>query len=303
MNINEILVRINAAALNYRDLYLIKNGWAANSSAPFAASSAGAGVVEEIGKDVTRWKKGDRVTTHFFELAKAPTEQAPFVARYVTVPEKAAAAVPASLTDEEAASLSISGLAAWIALAQKAKVQPDDVVLLQGTGGVSLQALQLAKAFGATVIVLTGSPNKITKLASLGADFIINYNENPEWHQRVKEITHGAGADVVLDVVGSATLCQSIYAVKDGGIVAIIGHLSGSEVTIHLMDLIMKGIRLQGIVYSGDMLYSGVNELYDFITTHHIRPVIDILFGSDEVKEALNYLEKGDAFGKIVMKL
>jgi NADPH:quinone reductase-like Zn-dependent oxidoreductase len=302
-NSNEILVRINAVALNYRDLLIIKNGWAINPKIPFAASSAGAGIVEETGKDVALWKKGDRVTTHFFEPAEASDEQSQFIAGYVAIPEKAAAAIPYSLTDEEAAALSISGLAAWIALAQKARVRAGHVVVLQGTGGTSLLALQLAKASGAYIIALTGKVDKIEKLKLLGADQVINYNEVPEWYQQVMDITKGIGADVILDVVGSATISQSMKAVKEGGFIASIGQLSGSEAAINLMDLIMKGIRLQGIIHKGDITSSGIDDLYAFVTTYQVKPVVDKVFRFDQVIEALDYLDTGHAFGKIIIKL
>jgi len=301
-NANEILVRINAVALNYRDLLIIKNGWAINPKIPFSASSAGVGIVEEIGKDVTLWKKGDRVTTHFFKPAEVPDGQLQFIAGYVAIPERAATAIPDSLTDEEAASLSISGLAAWIALAQKAGVRAGHVVVLQGTGGTSILALQIAKASGAYIIALTRKVDKIEKLKLLGADHVVNYTEVPEWHQEVLDITKGIGADVIVDVVGPATISQSMKAVKEGGLIASIGVLSGSDATINLMDLILKGIRLQGIIHKGDITFSGIDELYAFVTRHQIKPVIDKVFGFDQVKEALDYLDSGQAFGKIIIK-
>ncbi len=215
---NEVLVKTTATSLQYLDLLLTENTAGFNIPLPFIPVSEGVGVVENVGKYVTQWKKGDRViipfitrweagqTTPYHNALRTGMQSSGTLAEYTVQPENTLVRTPTNLTDEEASSLPVAGLTAWASLVTQANIKAGQTILVQGSGGVSLFALQIAKAFGLKVIATTGSKEKEQKLKALGADAVINYKDFPEWSNEVKRLNNGVGVDVTLDVAGNETI-------------------------------------------------------------------------------------------------
>lgn len=308
---NEVLVRTTAVSLQYLDLLTVENTVGLNLPLPFIPVSEGAGIVESTGKNVTRWQKGDRVlipfitrwesgkTTAYHNALRTGIQTSGTLAAFTVQPENTLVRTPKNLTDEEAASLSVAGLTAWASLVTQANIKAGQTILVQGSGGVSLFALQIAKAFGLKVIATTGSKEKAQKLKELGADEVINYKDFPEWSTEVKRLNHGKGVDVTLDVAGNQTIEQSILSVKEHGYVGLIGFMSGSILTFDVFPLIMNYIRLQG--YSVGNAQE-LHELVSAIEKNNIRPVIDSVFSIEQTQEAFLRLKSGKAFGKIIIR-
>jgi NADPH:quinone reductase-like Zn-dependent oxidoreductase len=221
------------------------------------------------------------------------------LAEYTVQPQNTLVRTPSNLTDEEAAALPVAGLTAWASLVTQANIKAGQTILIQGSGGVSLFALQIAKAFGLKIIATTGSKEKEQKLKSLGADAIINYKDFPEWSSEVKRLNNGTGVDVTLDVAGNETINQSILSVKEHGYVGLIGMMSGTNLSINVLPLIMNYIRLQG--YSVGNAQE-LNELVNAIEKNNIKPVVDSIFPINQTQEAFLKLKSGKAFGKIIIK-
>ena len=309
---NEVLVKITAASLQYLDLIVTEGVIMPNLPLPHIPVSEGMGVVESVGKNVTRWKKGDRVLIPFiprWEAGKITTHsnqirtgmQTPGTLTEFTVqPENTLVRAPKNLTDEEAASLSVAGLTAWTSLVTQANIQAGQTILVQGSGGVSLFALQIAKAFGLKIIATTGSKEKEQKLKDLGADELINYKEFPEFSKEVKRLNGGIGVDITLDVAGNETIEQSILSLKEHGYLGLIGFMSGSKITVDLFPIIINYIRLQG--YSVGNAQE-LNDLVNAIEKNNIKPIVDSVFPIEKTQEAFHKLKSGKAFGKIVIKL
>lgn len=309
---NEVLVRTTAASLQYLDLAIIEGIIMPNLTFPHIPVSEGVGVVEYVGKKVTRWKKGDRVLipfitrweggkiTEYSNKLRTGMQISGTLAEFTVQPENTLACAPQNLTDEEAASLPVAGLTAWSSLVTQANIRAGQTILIQGSGGVSLFALQIAKSFGLKVIVTTGSKEKELKLKNLGADAVINYKDFPEWSREVKRLNGGIGVDVTLDIAGTETITQSILSVKEHGYVGLIGFISGSKITVDIFPLIMNYIRLQG--YSVGNAQE-LNDLVNAIEVNNIKPIIDSIFPIEQTQEAFRKLESGKAFGKIIIKL
>ena len=312
----EVLVRVHASSLNFHD-YAVVTGRipAADGRIPM---SDGAGEVIEIGPAVTTTAlpapltKGDRVISLFFPHWQdgAPTRSGRvgvpgdhidgFAAQYVTVPAFALTRQPANYSHAQAATLPCAALTAWRALMVEGPVQAGEVVVVQGTGGVSLFALQFAKAAGATVIATSSSDEKLDRLKALGADHVINYRSQPKWARAVAEMTDGEGADHVVEVGGSQTLVQSIHACRVGGHISMIGVLTGVEGPVSTATLMSKNIRLQGITVGScrhqlDMLRA--------IDANGLQPIIDRHFPLAQIAEAFRHQESGRHFGKIVLDI
>ena len=308
---NEVLVKTTATSLQYLDLILTENTAGFNVPLPFIPVSEGVGVVENIGKNVSRWKKGDRViipfiprweagqVTPFHNAIRTGMQTSGTLAGFTVQPENTLVRTPANLTDEEAAALPVAGLTAWASLVSQANIKAGQTILVQGSGGVSLFALQIAKAFGLKVIATTGSKEKEQKLKDLGVDVVINYKEIPKWSDEVKRLNNGTGVDVTLDVAGNETINQSILSVKEHGYVGLIGFMSGSQLTFDIVPLIMNYIRLQG--YSVGNAQE-LNELVQAIETNNIKPIVDSVFPIEQTQEAFYKLKSGKAFGKVVIK-
>ncbi|MBO0356060.1 NAD(P)-dependent alcohol dehydrogenase [Muricauda ruestringensis] len=309
---NDVLVKTTAASLQYLDLILTENTAGFTIPLPFVPVSEGVGRVEQVGKNVTRWKKGDRVIipfitrweagqiTPYHNALRTGMQTSGTLVEFTVQPENTLVRTPTNLTDEEAAALSVAGLTAWASLVSQANIKAGQALLVQGSGGVSLFALQIAKAFGLKVIATTGSKEKERMLKALGADEVINYKDFPQWSDEVKRLNHGIGVDATLDVGGNETIQQSILSVKEHGYVGLIGFLSGSQLTFDIVPLIMNYIRLQG--YSVGSAQE-LNELVNAVEKNNIKPVIDSVFPIEQTQAAFMKLKSGKAFGKIVIKL
>ena len=305
----QLRVRLRAASLNFRDLMVVRGMYPGGSTVPLVPGSDGAGDVIEAGSDVTRFKVGDRVTTsffpHWFEGRQTPEKiagalgggGAGTLAEEIILDERALIRTPRHLNYAEAATLTCAGVTAWRALFVAAQIRPGETVLLLGTGGVSIWALQLAKAAGARVIITSSSDAKLAQARALGADGLINYATTPEWANEVRRLTDG-GADAVLEVGGEKTIGQSLAAVRMAGTLVIIGAVSGSGGAIVPRQLITGGLRVQGV-------YVGSREMHEdlarFVESARITPVVDRTFALAEAPDAYRYFEAGKHFGKVAL--
>jgi len=307
-----VRLRMNASAVNYRDLLVPSRGYGSRMKAlPLIMLSDGCGVVESTGEGVTRFKPGDRVCPLFFPNWSSGepnpgrlsfslgSELDGTMAEYMVVLEKGVAQAPAHLDDVEAAALPTAAVTAWRALITEGRMKPGDKVLVQGTGGVSLFALQFAKMLGAFVIVTSSSDEKLTRVKAMGADETINYNSVPEWGKRAREMAGGEGVDHVVEVGGQGTLSQSLRAVRTGGVISMIGVLSGGIMNVPLGQIVTRHIRLQGITVGSR---DDFEHMAAAMGQHKIRPVIDRVFAFEELRLALQHLSSGRHFGKICIK-
>ncbi|MCX7632167.1 MAG: NAD(P)-dependent alcohol dehydrogenase [Turneriella sp.] len=308
-----IRIAIKAVSLNFRDYLMVSGQYNPKQKLPLIPLSDGAGEVIAVGSSVTRFQVGDRVMPTFSQswIGKRPksddlrksTLGGPLdgTARTIMqVPEWAAVAIPDHLSDAEAATLPCAALTAWSALVVMNQVKPGDVVVVLGTGGVSIFALQFAKMLGCTVIATSSSHDKLKKAAELGADYLINYREKPEWAKEVRKITHMQGADHIIEVGGAGTLEQSIRAVRMDGVISLIGILAGSSKEINLLPILMQNVRVQGILVGGREAFE---DMCRAIAAHKLKPAIDRFFDFAELPEAIQYLKSGSHFGKIVLNV
>ncbi len=308
----EVLLRMRAASLNYRDLVVLQRGYGAlTGSLPLIPVSDGVGEVVEVGPGVTRVALGDRVCPLFMPdwLGGEPsaarltrTLGGPLdgvMAEFMVMPQHGVAPVPGHLSNEQAATLPCAALTAWSALVTYGAVKPGDRVLVQGTGGVSLFALQFAKLLGAYVIVLSGSDAKLERALALGADDGLNYRTTPEWGKVVRERAGGDGVDHVVEVGGEQTLGQSLRAVRVGGTISLIGVLSGGNLNLKLGPVVTRQVRLQGITVGHR---DGFEAMVRAVGQHRLEPVIDRVFPFEALREALDYLASGAHFGKICLR-
>lgn len=308
----EVLVRIRAASLNYRDRVLIDGSYMPNLKFPFIPVSDGAGEVVEIGAEVTRWKVGDRVTTHYtttwlagemtetHQSAKLGGPLPGMLREYAVLPESALVATPKHLSDAEAATLPIAALTAWNAL-QEANLRAGQTVLLQGTGGVSLFALQFAKALGAKIIITSSSDDKLQRALELGAHHGINYRNTPNWGETARELNGGRGVDVVIEVGGAQTLAQSLIAIRQCGSIAVIGFLGGLGTGPDVVRaLVQKRARMLGISVGHRESFEAMNRV---IELHKIKPVIDQSFALPQTAEAFRRFSGDQLFGKVVITI
>jgi NADPH:quinone reductase-like Zn-dependent oxidoreductase len=309
---HEVRVRVHAVSLNYRDIMVAKGTYPVTSDGPVVPTSDGAGEIIEVGTAVTRFKTGDRVITTFFpgwvdgEPTAAKTSS-PFgagadglLAKEVALNEEALVAIPADLSYSEAATLSCAGLTAWTTFFWEAKLKPGDSVLLLGTGGVSIAALQIAKAAGLYSIITSSSDEKLARAKALGANATINYRTTPDWQAEVLKLTDGRGVDLVLEVGGTDTLAQSVNSTRMGGSVAIIGGVSGFGGELQPFSLIGGKRKLLGI-YVGPR--KALEELVDFVALNNIKPIVDREFPFSQAREAYAFLEAGQHFGKVVINV
>jgi len=300
----EVVVQIHAASLNYRDLVFLEGSGLGFARYPYVPLSCGCGRISEIGEGVTRVAVGDRVSPIFFQnwlSGPQPPDAAMrpiggpvdgIASDFVCLSEDGLVKVPDSLGDLEAATLPCAGVTAWAALFRIRATRPGDVVLLMGTGGVSILGLQLAKAAGATVIITSSSDAKLERARSLGADHGINYREVPAWGERARALTGGRGVDVVLEVGGAETLPQSTRALREGGDIAGIGILAGTPVW-QATDAQVKVHRIRvGSRQEFEDLLRG-------IAAARIRPVVDAVYPLDRLADAFRALRAGAMFGKI----
>ena len=308
----EVLVRMRAVSLNYRDWMMINGlyGRAPTTAGQVTPFSDGCGVVEAVGEGVTRVKVGDRVATLFFQgwISGPPTLEKALTALGSPIPgagrelavfsQEGVSKVPDFLTDEEVSTLPCAALTAWRALFEDADLQPGDTVVLQGTGGVSIFGLQFAKAAGLRALITSSSDEKLERTKTLGADHLVNYRQTPQWSKPVREATAGVGADFIMEVGGQGTIEQSLKAVRIGGHIAIIGVVAQGGSGINPAVLIGNAARMQGVfVGSRDMF----EAMCRAIELHQIRPVVDKVFPWTEARAAFEAMAGGEHFGKIVL--
>jgi NADPH:quinone reductase-like Zn-dependent oxidoreductase len=307
----DVVVRLTALSLNYRDQLVIDgiNRWRPHG--PRIPVSDGAGVVIATGAAVTRFKKGDRVAPIFYPkwIADQPaTEKMQgalggaaadgLYAEYAVIDETALVGVPSHLSDAEAATLPCAALTAWNGVAEGAPLREGDTVAILGTGGVALFALQFAKLFGARAIITSSSDSKLTRARELGADGGINYRTTPDWPRALRELTDGRGADLVVDTAGA--LAEAIDAVCVGGTVAFIGLLLGTHSDVDLVKLMGSSATIRAIDVGSRAMFESMNRA---IEAAQLRPVIDRMFAFDEAHDAFRYFGDGAHFGKVCVRL
>jgi NADPH:quinone reductase-like Zn-dependent oxidoreductase len=307
----EVLIRVHAVSLNYRDLLIAQGRYMRGLKLPLVPMSDGAGEVVDIGAGVTRVKRGDRVAGIFMQnwLCGEVSPSGPtsalggsidgMLAEYVVLSQEGVVHIPTHLSYEEAATLPCAAVTAWNALTSSV-LKPGISVLVQGTGGVSTFGLQFAKLAGARVIVTSSSDEKLRKAAELGAADLINYGATPDWDQKALELTNGIGVDHIIEVGGPGTLARSMNAVRVNGRISLIGLLTGADATVNPVPILGKQIQVQGVFVGSRDMFEAMNRA---IALHGLRPVVDRVFAFHEAREALRYLASGAHFGKIVIRI
>lgn len=304
----EITVRLHANSLNYHDFAVVSGMW--GPSEPRIPMADGAGEVIAVGEGVSEFAVGDSVVSTFFPdwldgeplvegFATVPGDGIDGYAReLVTARATSFTRAPKGYSHAEASTLTTAGLTAWRALMADDSLKPGDTVLVQGTGGVSIFALQFAKAAGATVIATSSSDEKLERLKTLGADEVINYRSTPNWGEKVRALTDNRGVDHVIEVGGPATLEQSMIAARIGGHVSLIGILTGVAGQLPLVQALVRQIRLQGVLVGSRAQQQAMIRAID---ANGLRPVIDKAFELEQIVEAFRYQESNRHFGKICL--
>lgn len=307
---HEVLLRIRAATLNYRDLLVVKGQYNPKMPLPRIPLSDAAGEVAAIGPGVTRVQVGQRVAAIFMqkwlagEIDESKAKSAlggaidGLLAEYAVLHEDGLVQVPEHLSFEEAATLPCAAVTAWHGLVTEGRVKPGDTVLLQGTGGVSLFALQFARLAGARIIITSSSNEKLARARQMGAAEGINYKESPDWGDKARQLT-GGGVDHVVEVGGAGTLGQSLRAVRMGGQISLIGVLSGTG-QANPMSILMKNVRVQGIFVGSREMFEAMNRA---IAVNQLRPIIDRVFPFAEAVQAFRHMESAAHFGKICIRI
>ena len=308
---HEVLLRIRAASLNYRDLMIAKGQYNPKMPLPRIPLSDAAGEVAAVGPGVSRVQVGQRVAALFMQKwlagdideskAKSALGGAidGLLAEYAVLHEDGLVQVPEHLSFEEAATLPCAAVTAWHGLVTEGGVKPGDSVLLQGTGGVSLFALQFARLAGARIIITSSSNDKLARARQMGAAEGINYKETPDWGDKARQLTGGRGVDRVVEVGGAGTLGQSLRAVRMGGQISLIGVLSGTG-QANPMPILMKNVRVQGIFVGSREMFEAMNRA---IVVNQLRPVIDRVFPFAEAVQAFRHMESAAHFGKICIRM
>jgi NADPH:quinone reductase-like Zn-dependent oxidoreductase len=307
----EVLIRVHAVSLNFRDLMVVLGRYNPKMHLPRIPASDGAGEVVAVGEGVTRVKPGDRVAGAFMqnwidgEADAAKIRGAlggdvdGVLSQFVVLREDGVVRIPEHLSFEEGSTLPCAAVTAWNAVVRAGRVTAGDTVLIQGTGGVSIFALQFAKLLGARVLGISGSDEKLARAKGLGLEAGVNYRTHPDWEKWVMEQTGGRGADLVVEVGGAGTFTRSLRAVRIGGAVAQIGVLSQSSEGIEIPLLLHKQARLTGIYVGSRADFDAMNRA---ITQHQLRPVIDKTFAFADLPAALRRMEAGAHFGKLVIR-
>jgi NADPH:quinone reductase-like Zn-dependent oxidoreductase len=309
---HEVAVTLHAASLNYRDLMVVLGHYNPNLQLPRIPGSDAAGVVTAVGEKVTRFKRGDRVTSLFFqdwptgEIEATTAKSAlggPIDGVFTTArlfPEHGLIPTPAYLTDEQAATLPCAALTAWNALVEQGHLAAGQTVLVLGTGGVSLFALQIAKLHGARVIVTSSSDEKLLRARTLGADDTINYRTTPDWDAEVFKLTGKRGVDHVVEVGGAGTLTRSLKSVRTAGHAHVIGVLSGQGEGLDPRLVLSKSVHVHGIYVGSAAMFQRMNAAFTF---HQLQPILDRTFPLADFKTAFEHMQSGSHFGKIVLSL
>lgn len=308
----ELLVKVGAVSLNFRDKAILDGIYEPHTvPKPLIPVSDAAGTVVAVGKGVSRFAVGDRVNSHLYSrwLDGMPGPDEPDycfgsplpggLAEYMIIHEDSAVPAPATMSDEQASTLPIAALTAWYALVDFGQVSAGQTVLVQGSGGVSVFAAQIATALGAKVIATSSQDANLEALKKLGAVAGVNYRTTPAWAEEVLKLTEGKGVDLLLDVAGGDGINQSIAATKVGGRIAQIGFLTGQTSAVNLMPMIFRQTTIRGIAVAPRSSFDRMNT---FLNEHKIRPVIDQVYPFEQAREAYEHLARGP-FGKVVIKV
>lgn len=308
----QVLLRMKAASLNFRDLLTVKGLYNPQQPLPLIPCSDGVGEVLEVGEGVSRVKVGDRVATLFAQKwwsgrperdKLRSTLGGPYdgtLAELMVLDENGVVPVPEHLSDVEASTLPCAAVTAWSALVTQGNVRAGDTVLVQGTGGVSIFALQFANLLGARVIVTSSKAEKLEKARRAGSWAEINYVDEPEWGKAARKLTGGAGVDLIVEVGGGGTLAQSLKAVSVGGQISMIGVLSGGVAKVSITPILMSAVRVQGILVGSREGFEAMNRA---IAQHEMRPVVDRVFPFAETVDAFQYMADGRHFGKVCIEI
>ena len=308
----QVVVRVHAVSLNFRDLMMVKGFYNPRMELPRIPCSDGAGEIVEVGEGVTEFKPGERVAGIFMQhWLDGPSSMAKqrgalggdidgMLAEYVLLDATGVVPFPEHLSYEEAATLPCAGVTAWNAVVTRGAIEPGSTVLIQGTGGVSIFALQFAKMLGAKVLGTSSSDEKLGRAKTLGLDEGFNYKVDPNWADWAVTETHGDGVDLVVEVGGAGTFAQSLKAVRVGGTIAQIGVLSQSQEPLQIAPILRKQVRVQGIYVGSRQNFTSMNRA---IALAGMKPVIDSVFAFDEARAAFQTMESASHFGKIVVRV
>jgi len=309
----QIVVKVHASSLNFRDLMMVQGMYNPRQPLPLIPNSDGAGEVVAVGEDVTRVAVGDRVCGIFAQgwIDGQPTREkvggttlgSPLdgmLTELAVLDADGVVPIPAHLAYDEAATLPCAGVTAWSALYRHGNLQPGETVLVLGTGGVSMFALQFAKAAGARVVVTSSSDAKLKRARELGADHCVNYRDTPDWHKPVREFTGGVGVDHVIEVGGVGTLGKSLRAVRMGGTISLIGVLAGRDNQLDLTAALMQDVRIQGVIVGSRKSFEDMNAA---IAANEIKPIVDQVFHFDDAPSAYRLMAEGGHFGKICVNI
>ena len=309
---DEVMIRVRAVSLNYRDLLVVQGKYNPRMKLPRVPLSDGAGEIVSVGADVTTWKPGDRVVVPFFPAWLDGELSAPAAAsalggdidgmlrEFVTIPASALLSIPDHLGFEQASALPCAAVTAWNGLFVSGNLKPGQTLLLQGTGGVSLFGLQFARITGANIILISSSDAKLDRARAMGATHTINYKSVPDWEKRVHEITGGRGVDLTLEVGGTGTLSKTLKATRYAGQVSLIGVLSGISGDVQIAPILHKSIAVRGIYVGSRAMFESMNRA---ISQHKIEPIIDRIFDFEQTPDAVRHLESAQHFGKIVIRI
>lgn len=309
----QVLVRMKAVSLNYRDLLMINGMYSRGSgqAGTITPFSDGCGVVEAVGSGVTRVAVGDRIATLFFQAWQSgrPTLEKLSSSLGFPIPgagselqlfsQEGVAKVPAYLTDQQVATLPCAALTAWRGLFEDARLEPGDTVVLQGTGGVSIFGLQFAHAAGYRTLITSSSDEKLARAKAMGADHLHNYKTDPEWAKAVRAATGGVGADFIMEVGGAGTIHQSLKAIRINGHIAIIGVVAGAGEGVNPGSLVANSARLQGVTVGSREMFEAMCRALEL---HRIQPMVDKVFPFTEAGAAFAAMAAGEHFGKIVLQ-
>ncbi|WP_196892507.1 zinc-dependent alcohol dehydrogenase family protein [Aureivirga marina] len=304
---NQVLIKVHAISLNQLDLLVTKGNF--GNKIPHILGSDAAGIIEKIGKDVTNFKIGDKVTSHFIQTWQhgiikntdiqnsLGTSVSGVFSEYIVLDENSIVKIPSNLNLKEASTLPIAALTAFEAVFTIGKLEKNQTILLQGTGGVSVFALKFAKAIGAKVILISSNDKKLEIAKKFGADEIINYKKEENWQEKVLELTNGNGVDVALEI-SWADINKTIEAMKISGKIVVVGMLGGHNVEINVFSLIQKSLTITAAHVGSKENFIKMNS---FIENHNIQPFIDSEFAISEFKKAFHHFENSNHIGKIVL--
>ena len=305
--IGEVVIKVHAASLNFRDFMIAKGLYNPNIELPLVPLSDGAGEVVAVGNDVTEFNVGDRVTSVFWQdwnannsnrMISTGSDAAGVLSEYAVLPKEAVLPIPEYMSYQEASTVPCAAVTAWTCI-KAANIGPGDSVLLLGTGGVSILALQILKAMQASVIITSSSNEKLQRAQELGADHTINYKENPEWGSDAFALSNG-GVDLVIEIGGESTFPQTINALKIGGHISVIGALGGINVQLNLMQMVFKNAHMHGITVGSREDHSELNQFFE---EHEIHPIIGKTVGFDDAIKEIYGMPSGSHFGKIVIDI